>query len=181
MRGEHASQVVEISPDVGIIPACAGSTSCRHSPNRRTGGSSPHARGARSASSRAQRSRWDHPRMRGEHPVHVGIIARVLGIIPACAGSTKEVSSEMKLVSGSSPHARGAPILRTLSAARIGDHPRMRGEHRHVPLGKLAGLGIIPACAGSTVVLGHGWVDVDGIIPACAGSTNWPDFIASTA
>ena len=93
----------------GIIPACAGST--RRS--RRCG----HAFG-------------DHPRMRGEH----------------LCGSTYE-----QYAKGSSPHARGARTIatRAMSAGGIipacagstndqiivkdrpGDHPRMRGEHKH--------------------------------------------------
>ena len=132
-----------------IIPACAGSTSYAHSIHEPTGdhprmrgehqtvmsttfdikGSSPHARGARfplfnllrrvgiipacagSTSPRLRRricSR-DHPRMRGEHAT---LVARVVRI------------------TGSSPHARGAPIV-------VIENPVLKG--------------IIPACAGSTL------------------------------
>ena len=92
---------------VGIIPACAGSTtSIGHN----------------------WTGMWDHPRMCGEHVVlppffwtvsgsspHVrGALARVghlrpqPGIIPACAGSTRP----------------------NLDCPRLwGDHPRMYGEH----------------------------------------------------
>ena len=92
---------------VGIIPACAGSTtSIGHN----------------------WTGMWDHPRMCGEHVVlppffwtvsgsspHVrGALARVghlrpqPGIIPACAGSTESAAN----------HARSRR-----------DHPRMCGEH----------------------------------------------------
>ena len=91
----------------GIIPACAGSTAAGRP-------STP--------------SRWDHPRMRGEHnsrsalPVcHRGssphargartvcdLVVRNGGIIPACAGSTLTACTCSR-----SPR----------------DHPRMRGEH----------------------------------------------------
>ena len=107
MRGEHlkmyrttsafsgssphargAPQLVEHRPVVrGIIPACAGSTSCQ---------------------SRSGWPCWDHPRMRGEHRFSLVITRRSAGssphargalgfhqkrlrahgIIPACAGST---------------------------------------------------------------------------------------------
>ena len=151
----------------GIIPACAGSTliagagmlAWRDHPRMRgehlpqvsshisPQGSSPHARGARvlGISTRAKR-----------------------GIIPACAGSTrpphgspgcpgdprmrgKHMPRHLPRLPrrGSSPHARGAPVLGTLATAVLGiipacagstrhirrgllgqgDHPRMRGEH----------------------------------------------------
>ena len=93
--------------DPGIIPACAESTRWR---------------------SRASTSTGDHPRMRGEHDSlgipwtnqkgsspHArgaragdGLTYGLLGIIPACAGSTCRRRSDLRL-------------------AR--DHPRMRGEH----------------------------------------------------
>ena len=134
--------------DAGITPACAGSTGWSRSRCRRvrdhprmrgehhatsmvadkTGGSPPHARGARLAggdaevhagitparagSTRADRGRArvlrDHPRMRGEHPVS---------------------HSTTNSCPGSPPHARGAPDRR-----RLPDRQR----------------GITPACAGST-------------------------------
>ena len=142
--------VQHVEVRAGIIPACAGST-CRLP--------------------RTSRSGRDHPRMRGEH--NDELVRTVLvpgssphargalwyqplpgvspGIIPACAGST-------------------ALRLRRVEVAR--DHPRMRGEHatdylfarvpmgssphaRGAPLGTgavLRQLGIIPACAGSTVL-----------------------------
>ena len=133
----------------GIIPACAGST--KH------------------AVLSAAWSR-DHPRMRGEHeftakldlikmgssPHARGARRKVLavvnnyGIIPACAGSTVAPNVRMwcredhprmrgehaasypqsRSMRGSSPHARGAPRRPVRSPGR---------------------LGIIPACAGSTL------------------------------
>ena len=132
----------------GIIPACAGSTwrwlaptcGARDHPRmrgehameaetqRRTVGSSPHARGAHAseelddidngiipacAGSTARerpnlRRLRDHPRMRGEHQV---------------------MTSSASASPGSSPHARGALV----------DDAELRDRH-----------GIIPACAGST-------------------------------
>ena len=133
---------------VGIIPACAGST---------------RPRGCRSA------SRWDHPRMRGEHllpQLQLVLVAesssharrahgvlhrrpRDRGIIPACAGSTSTSSGR---------------------ACRRRDHPRMRGEHgpRHIvqPLD----LGSSPHARGAPQGA-QGAQGDSGIIPACTGST----------
>ena len=114
----------------GIIPACAGNTS---------------------VSSPTRTSRWDHPRVCGEHAAAVesavkdkGSSPRVrgtlvfrlrlhlpLGIIPACAGNTLSVMAARFALRGSSPRVRGT-----------------RRNHRqewHV-------YGIIPACAGNTVL-----------------------------
>ena len=167
MRGEHHSglqsatgkpgsspharrapgQRLPVRRDRGIIPACAGSTaqvlpvhqdrrdhpgmrgehSCRRSGSARPRGSSPHTRGA---------------------PVVPPRPVRPVGIIPACAGSTRSTprspqlsrdhprmrgkhsvaSRRVRKSEGSSPHARGAPH---------------RQDCRH------AVVGIIPACAGS--------------------------------
>ena len=153
MRGEHRELAVErievegSSPHargalaacrefcvtVGIIPACAGSTSRKFC-------TEPHVR--------------DHPRMRGEHTAQLaansvkdgsspharGALLFVLpggsggGIIPACAGSTQIITVQKGIdrdhprmrgehrqlngvpqeVYGSSPHARGAPVLATI-------------------------------------------------------------------
>ena len=133
---------------VRLIPACAGSTRGGLRPRPGTAahprmrgehggrligqsgqpGSSPHARGARSAG-------------------HVAWVDK--GLIPACAGSTGSILGRCAVLDGSSPHARGAltdrrPHLRhnglipacagstTISTPyrRVtGAHPRMRGEH----------------------------------------------------
>ena len=116
--------------------------------------------------------KWDHPRTCGEHSTvtispllsvgsspHVrGALSQLqcpcrwLGIIPACAGST-----------------------RTLRGFRTGrwDHPRMCGEH-YVHRPQLDwDVGSSPHVRGAPVV--HGLLDgLGGIIPACAGSTTPP-------
>ena len=135
----------------GIIPACAGSTGRRKGLVLMVGGSSPHARGAPIEHPSALVPSRDHPRMRGEHcnDERGRVLAR--GIIPACAGSTSAMLAFDSRIWGSSPHARGARTRGAGRDRRPRDHPRMRGEH-HIRL--LAGrrfMGIIPACAGSTL------------------------------
>ena len=136
---------------LGIIPACAGSTSR----DRRR----PH-------------TGWDHPRMRGEHflgpPVptpargssphargaQVARLGHELahGIIPACAGST-----------ASRPYPWPAPR----------DHPRMRGEHGGRMRVRTVVKGSSPHARGAPVTC-PALVDSLRIIPACAGSTPSP-------
>ena len=94
----------------------------------------------------------DHPRMRGEHIQASNVMRIGDGIIPACAGSTPSDMCVISVMQGSSPHARGARVVDSLLMHIVGDHPRMRGEHRfsHAPID--SGRRIIPACAGSTVL-----------------------------
>ena len=133
---------------VGIIPACAGSTS-------RASCSTPFAR--------------DHPRMCGEHSRYslalvtaVGSSPHVrgapaicccpsvaVGIIPACAGSTPK-PSQGRCVRRDHPrmcgeHALGNPNAKTFE----GSSPHVRGA-RLLPRNLRSPPGIIPACAGST-------------------------------
>ena len=135
----------------GIIPACAGST---------------HSRLSRRDFLR------DHPRMRGEHNAYIVNVQPFLGssphargaraerllreapggIIPACAGSTYEVSN--------------------LGRVRR-DHPRMRGEYSFQAHAGARKGGSSPHARGAHVVA-HREGEHVGIIPACAGSTQPP-------
>ena len=74
-------------------------------------------------------SRWDHPRIRGEHPV--------------CA-------LHQVFRSGSSPHTRGARPWFIDSRGWLADHPRIRGEHLRGGGAVIGAVWIIPAYAGST-------------------------------
>ena len=134
--------------DAGIIPACAGNTFLFRLDLIVDG---------------------DHPRMRGEHlpdvmtvaiktgssphargtPVRVRVQEPVGGIIPACAGNTRDEFT-------------GVLIQR--------DHPRMRGEHFSMALLSMPRKGSSPHARG-THVEGDVGDAVSGIIPACAGNT----------
>ena len=135
-------------PTAGIIPAYAGST-------RRQ--------------CRASQTRWDHPRIRGEHSKRIeanqsglgssphtrGALSRrildvqELGIIPAYAGSTRPTPT------ASSPRR---------------DHPRIRGEHSTPFAASCAVVGSSPHTRGARAAA-DGAPRGEGIIPAYAGST----------
>ena len=144
-----AFAVVTLAP--GIIPACAGSTQALRTPQPPTG---------------------DHPRMCGEHSRHAALtlervgssphvrgaqnrsrfLHAVVGIIPACAGST--------------PYSR--------RWGRIsGDHPRMCGEHLIQGEMHVNGQGSSPHVRGAPRSADRMPFNA-GIIPACAGSTSPP-------
>ena len=148
MCGEHSSSIIPLylptgsSPHVrgaprggqeerradGIIPACAGSTARIRYRDSLKLGSSPHVRGALAS---VLHRRHD------------------LGIIPACAGST---------------------LVRCFSVTMSRDHPRMCGEHRTSSWSMKRLMGSSPHVRGAPhIVIVH--ETPDGIIPACAGST----------
>ena len=150
IRGEHPGELHLAVRADGIIPAYAGSTTSSPSRLSTSRGSSPHTRGALPSASRHRARRRDHPRIRGEHRLRVGLRPGAIGIIPAYAGSTWCDSSPTWPSRGSSPHTRGALSRTRRCPARRPDHPRIRGEH---PCGQRAlarEQRIIPAYAGST-------------------------------
>ena len=150
MRGAPRGLVV-LGRHLGIIPACAGSTT--------------------RASSCGSRYR-DHPRLCGEHrrssdtardpagssPLVRGALQQLVDgrearrIIPACAGSTSSHSTP---------------------SVRWQDYPRLCGEHLSHEYTGLAWLGSSPLVRGA-LTTGINSTGVVGIIPACAGSTRVP-------
>ena len=120
-------------PNLGIIPACAGSTpvgSSRITCER----DHPRVRGEHSSTAaRRCATSGSSPRARGAQPV-VDLFDPFAGIIPACAGSTARRQHDPGRSRGSSPRARGAqPVVDLFDPFA----------------------GIIPACAGSTARRQH--------------------------
>ena len=130
IRGEHVLAHHAAVLALGIIPAYAGNTWRGRPCTSRSRGSSPHTRGTLRTSRRPKMTRRDHPRIRGEHVLDVGQLARPDGIIPACAGNTGDPRGLRLLDVGSSPHARGTRARASANSSSCRDHPRMRGEHR---------------------------------------------------
>ena len=172
-----------------IIPAYAGSTRLRSTVSR-SPRDHPRIRGEHLSGEPAVWSETgSSPHTRGA-PMQEIDIYNGLGIIPAYAGSTvapprrrarkpdhPRIRGEhllepawRRIVSGSSPHTRGArrfalpydvetriiPAYAGSTAIHAGecfgegDHPRIRGEHVRLGRDREAGGGIIPAYAGST-------------------------------
>ena len=202
VRGEHCyGECVTEAP--GSPPRARGAP--RRLVAGRGRGSPPRARGAHGMRVAACDVGRDHPRVRGEHvascasfagaritPACAGSTVRRLTrdgcrITPACAGSTRRLATVDR---GSPPRARGAPATAHRAADLDRDHPRVRGEH-DLPHASDPGIGITPACAGSTRAERHRVDDQDHprvrgehdrrtsrscmtgrITPACAGSTS---------
>ena len=146
-RGAQHSQDAPVDVE-RIIPAYAGSTSCRRA---RVGGTRDHPRirGEHRLSRRCFRHRWgSSPHTRGA-PFQVCRCWLGWRIIPAYAGSTSHL-----LV-----HEAGS-----------GDHPRIRGEHALALLLWRGEAGSSPHTRGARGRLSVGTPD-SRIIPAYAGST----------
>ena len=127
MRGEHdASTVIDVASSgssphargtlhparhrrylVGLIPACAGNTTTRFI---------------------ACRTRWAHPRMRGEHCVIVFSQVASLGSSPHARGTHDAVVVGWT-VHGLIPACAGNTQVAEAVHLAVGAHPRMRGEH----------------------------------------------------
>ena len=133
---------------LGIIPAYAGST---------VAGQGHDVTGA------------DHPRIRGEHHVpteqpgaNPGSSPHTRGARPACPRQRRR--------GGIIPAYAGSTGRRGESRRGVGDHPRIRGEHRAVLADRGRDDGSSPHTRGAPR---KGWVPSvqPGIIPAYAGST----------
>ena len=169
MCGEHAALNVEALAAAGSSPHVRGAPfSCGHI--RLISGIIPACAGSTPLLISSVRLFWDHPRMCGEHlrqyrdsfyvagssphvrgaRVLAGGLLTLLGIIPACAGSTG--FSKTNLV-----------CLR--------DHPRMCGEHMFTDDGYTLESGSSPHVRGARFVRWFPFRSL-GIIPACAGSTS---------
>ncbi len=137
-----------LHPSRGIIPACAGST-CR----------------CRADLRRAE----DHPRLRGEHASRAPSNHLRPGSSPLARGARewpRYESGEPGII----PACAGSTDVPALVDDLIGDHPRLRGEHRFSRRQSAGSWGSSPLARGALSEHGeHG--ARQGIIPACAGST----------
>ncbi len=133
---------------VGLIPACAGSTPPW-----------PHCTPQTPA----------HPRMRGEHPAGNLTSLAVGGSSPHARGALSEYLLRGP-ISGLIPACAGSTARCRTSGSFPGAHPRMRGEHGLCPIPQVAGDGSSPHARGA-LSLGPGRRVHVRLIPACAGST----------
>ena len=150
VRGTRVSHQKHASR-LGVIPACAGSTSFQFQPNTRCR-DHPRVCGEHLQES-AGCSAWlgSSPRVRGTHYLPSNCVY-IAGIIPACAGNTQSL---------------------LLAWAGSWDHPRVCGEHSSGLVCQGMQAGSSPRVRGTPLAVRGGWV-VSGIIPACAGNTYFP-------
>ena len=107
MRGEHYASITTSSAVPGIIPACAGSTK---------------------GVNRSAITPGDHPRMRGEHGLIVATEYKDMGSSPHARGAQTRLSDGLLLL-GIIPACAGSTPRGNRTKPGRRDHPRMRGEH----------------------------------------------------
>ena len=132
----------------GIIPACAGSTNVDGESTAKAG---------------------DHPRMRGEHCVGSCCMWAIKGSSPHARGAPRPNAYD-SCGRGIIPACAGSTLCSCAAGRKYGDHPRMRGEHEAADFEYQVSEGSSPHARGALVarLVAHHGV---GIIPACAGST----------
>ncbi len=219
-RGAHVP-VVDGGPVLGLIPACAGSTApATHALERRGAhprmrgehaiddpdsgiafGSSPHARGAQHRTEGSleevrlipacagstldlwagQARATAHPRMRGEHMDSHTFPSVVTGSSPHARGALSSAPPDFK-VPGLIPACAGSTCAAWTSPPGTPAHPRMRGEHNTGPRVRSRKFGSSPHARGARNPP-HGARRPEGLIPACAGSTapHWTPCCLRTA
>ena len=138
----------DIGPGDRIIPAYAGSTQ---------------GRGCR------YRQGPDHPRIRGEHQIHLNSTGDIRGSSPHTRGARRRARPAL-VGEGIIPAYAGSTGQSPIDRAVTADHPRIRGEHPTFldPRGQKGGSS--PHTRGALDLLEILPFD-DGIIPAYAGST----------
>ncbi|ERH20064.1 hypothetical protein HMPREF0043_00193 [Actinobaculum sp. oral taxon 183 str. F0552] len=168
IRGEHPSNPLRSLRGTGSSPHTRGARRRRPHPNVDRGiipayaGSTPPRRPAR-------RSPADHPRIRGEHKDPRSRVAFFEGSSPHTRGA-RQAGPQYGLRQRIIPAYAGSTFLGGRRFVRLGDHPRIRGEHcvrvsvprtvqgssphtrgaQNRPERQRDGRRIIPAYAGST-------------------------------
>ena len=147
VRGARRPRQPGIRPN-GIIPACAGSTQVR-----------------------LRRRPWteDHPRMCGEHRSGFNALFFLTGSSPHVRGARKD-SPLRRCHSGIIPACAGSTGTLASTESDLGDHPRMCGEHVGYHFSPAVSLGSSPHVRGALMTVPKAR-QLLGIIPACAGST----------
>ena len=146
-RGALAQARFEL-PDIGIIPAYAGST-----------GRGRRGRGATR----------DHPRIRGEHDEEPDPQPGLRGSSPHTRGA--QLAAHRRHGRGRIiPAYAGSTELVVVGHDETQDHPRIRGEHQSAMMTYLTLSGSSPHTRGAQATTPHA-VRKDRIIPAYAGST----------
>ena len=112
---------------------------------------------------------WDHPRIRGEHPLLIQHHAASIGSSPHPRGTLRKIGTN-RILKRIIPASAGNTHLFLHMSGLRGDHPRIRGEHVLEPYGNVAGKGSSPHPRG-TLSAQRVKIIVAGIIPASAGNT----------
>ena len=147
MRGEHDHHPKHRSGHVGSSPHARGTRRHQYQCQRQPG-IIPACAGNTASHTPTSRRRWDHPRMRGEHPSSARIPLRQLGSSPHARGTQVNVTAD-QTPGGIIPACAGNTLSNLGMIGVPRDHPRMRGEHLCVSYAQLPKAGSSPHARGT--------------------------------
>ncbi len=167
MRGEQLL-LGHVGPSSRGSPPRARGTVTVEASWRRTTGITPACAGNSRSDCGVPRSRWDHPRVRGEQAGYVGAVYVPKGSPPRARG-TADFPVPDHVFDGITPACAGNRPSTTPRTARRWDHPRVRGEQEVRVVVEVVAVGSPPRARGTGAVRvpRAGW---PGITPACAGN-----------
>ena len=168
MRGEHIQWLLGVATSVGSSPRARGAHLAAFKRVHRVG-IIPACAGSTHRADVDGRCRWDHPRVRGEHPEYLRLCSRKVGSSPRARGA-RVCQQAHRGRAGIIPACAGSTRRGPAGKPGDGDHPRVRGEHGYIDVAARIAEGSSPRARGAHVSLSR-VVGGPGIIPACAGST----------
>ena len=169
MRGEHLLYCSSLSKNSGSSPHARGTLPFGIR-LRDLAGIIPACAGNTLRRTPSSISRRDHPRMRGEHKSGWIALPTSSGSSPHARG-TPLVGVGVGLLQGIIPACAGNTSPRSRRRCSTKDHPRMRGEHGSMAAFSSLSTGSSPHARGTR----FGRLPArlhSGIIPACAGNTS---------
>ena len=168
IRGEHQDGPEIIVVEDGSSPHTRGAqTRLQERPDRRR--IIPAYAGSTQVSTRPLAPAWDHPRIRGEHPVPTPSAAGEGGSSPHTRGARLDPAPQGKRARIIPAYA-GSTNARAPLTSLTRDHPRIRGEHRGAGYRPMETAGSSPHTRGAQQPR-HEKELIPRIIPAYAGST----------
>ena len=171
IRGEHGEFVDRKRLPAGSSPHTRGAPQLRRRPPR-CPGIIPAYAGSTTRRRACRCSRWDHPRIRGEHRLDTPWPQAMQGSSPHTRGAPPRAPGGGRR-RGIIPAYAGSTRLRAFADTRRRDHPRIRGEHVQPTTREGIGQGSSPHTRGARRGRCRArWRR--GIIPAYAGSTRTP-------
>ena len=168
VRGEHSLEWPGPLPLPGSSPRTRGARRRWHD-GFIHGGIIPAYAGSTLAAFVISRWRWDHPRVRGEHPKGRANSCARWGSSPRTRGAPSE-TPRLCGASGIIPAYAGSTLYQVGESRLLQDHPRVRGEHVELIEDALLPAGSSPRTRGARSAPTT-WKPSSGIIPAYAGST----------
>ena len=198
MRGEEPTETCMCCVCGGSPPHARGRGHVRH--RRGDGGRiTPACAGKSARTARGPGPATDHPRMRGEEDVHRPQVVAFLGSPPHARGRAPP-GHPCHPGRRITPACAGKRLSPVMVSNRSSDHPRMRGEERHVRVGLPGHRGSPPHARGRGLLAAErapdggspphargrarqGLEPLPGgrITPACAGKRASPRGLGSTA